>query len=121
MLAPNGYFIGHNAYYTDYLSLVLHTNYFVHPKWNIFGKMAWERNGVYKASEDVLKGNYGTDWLYIGGIEYYPLKDRGLHFFLAYVGQKTEHSKMAQDNYGTQPHSFTNMLTTGFIWQIPLF
>ena len=113
--------IGHNAYNTDYLSLVLHTNYFVHPKWNIFGKMAWERNGVYKASGDVLKGNYGTDWLYIGGVEYYPLKDRGLHFFLTYIGQKTTHSKMAQTHYDAAPHSYTNALSCGFIWQIPLF
>lgn len=113
--------IGRNAFYTDYLSLVLHTNYFVAPKWNIFGKVAWERNGVYKASEGVAKGNYGTDWLYVGGVEFYPLKDRNLHFFLTYVGQKTGHSKMAQREYGAAEKSFTNMLTAGFIWQIPVF
>ena len=112
--------IGHNAYNTEYLSLVLHTNYFVHPKWNIFGKVAWERNGVYKESGEVKKGNYGTDWLYIGGVECYPLKDRGLHFFLTYIGQKTTHTKLAQ-GYGAAPHSYTNMLSAGFIWQIPLF
>ena len=113
--------IGHNAYYTDYFTLLLHMNYFVHPKWNIFGKVAWESNGVYKASGDVLKGNYGTDWLYIGGVEYYPLKDRGLHFFLTYIGQKTSHSEMAQTQYGAAPHSYNNTLSAGFIWQIPLF
>lgn len=117
---------GHNAFNAEYLSLVLHTNYFVHPKWNIFGKVAWERNGVYKASgtpdtsDYIAKGNYGTDWLYVGGVEYYPLKDRGLHFFVTYVGQKTTHSKMAQEQYGARPHSYTNLLTAGFIWQIPL-
>ena len=118
-----GYFdaTGHNAYNTEYFTLLLHTNYFVHPKWNIFGKVAWERNGVYKASEGIAKGNYGTDWLYVGGIEYYPLKDRGLHFFLTYIGQKQGHSTLAQDNYGMPDKSFTNRLTAGFIWQIPLF
>ena len=120
--------IGRNAFNTEYLTLLLHMNYFVHPKWNIFGKVAWERNGVFKASgtpDDagnyVAKGNYGTDWLYEGGIEYYPLKDRGLHFFLTYIGQKQTHSKMAQDLYGATPSSYTNRLTCGFIWQIPLF
>ena len=113
--------IGHNAYNTEYLSLLLHMNYFVHPQWNIFGKVAWERNGVYQGSEGVLKGNYGTDWLYVGGVEYYPLKDRGLHFFLTYVGQKQTHTEMAQAAYGATPKSYTNLLTCGFIWQIPLF
>lgn len=119
---------GHNAYNTEYLSLVLHANYFVHPKWNIFGKVAWERNGVYKASEPVdgsplgvMKGNYGTDWLYIGGVEFYPLKDRGLHFFLTYIGQNTRHSEMAQEFYSAAKSTYTNKLTAGFIWQIPIF
>lgn len=120
--------LGHNVYNTEYLTLLLHMNYFVHPKWNIFGKVAWERNGVYKASGEagtadtfVAKGNYGTDWLYVGGVEYYPLKDRGLHFFLTYVGQKQSHTEMAQSLYGATPRSYTNLLTAGFIWQIPLF
>lgn len=113
--------IGHNAYNTEYLTLLLHTNYFVHPKWNIFGKVAWERNGVYKGTPGVEKGNYGTDWLYVGGVEFYPLKDRGLHFFVTYIGQNTTHSKMAQEKYGAAKISFTNTLTAGFIWQIPLF
>lgn len=120
--------IGHNAYYTDYFTLLLHMNYFIHPKWNVFGKVAWERNGVYKASGNmdvpgnyIAKGNYGTDWLYVGGIEYYPLKDRGLHFFLTYVGQKQSHSSMAQECYGASKNYYTNLLTAGFIWQIPLF
>lgn len=112
---------GHNAYNTEYLSLVLHTNYFLHPKWNIFAKASWERNGVYHASENVAKGNYGTDWLYIGGVEFYPLKDRGLHFFLTYVGQNTRHSTMAQERYGAAKSTYNNQLTCGFIWQIPIF
>lgn len=127
--------LSHNVFNTEYFTLLLHANYFVHPKWNIFAKVAWERNGVYKASGEsgegngqfgqqsnyVAKGNYGTDWLYVGGVEYYPLKDRGLHFFLTYVGQKQTHSKMAQERYNAVPHSSTNMLTAGFIWQIPIF
>lgn len=111
---------GHNAFNAEYLTLLLHANYFVHPKWNVFAKAAWERNGVYKAAGDVKKGNYGTDWLYIGGIEYYPMKESGLHFFLTYIGQNTRHSDLAV-SYGAQKSSYTNTLTCGFIWQIPLF
>ena len=118
---------GHNAFNTEYLTLLLHANYFFHPKWNVFAKVAWERNGVYKESKPtggslgVEKGNYGTDWLYVGGVEYYPLKDRGLHFFLTYIGQNTRHSEMAQKMYSAVPSSFTNRLTCGFIWQVPIF
>ncbi|MCH5217336.1 MAG: hypothetical protein J1F07_02090 [Muribaculaceae bacterium] len=111
---------GHNALNTEYFTLLLHMNYFVHPKWNLFGKVAWERNGVYKSTPDVVKGTYGIDWLYVGGVEYYPLKDRGLHFFLTYVGQRQGHTAKAQA-YGLPSHSYTNLLTAGFIWQIPLF
>lgn len=112
---------GHNAYNTEYFTLLLHTNYFITPKWNVFGKVAWERNGVYKASDGIKKGNYGTDWLYVGGVEFYPLKDRGLHFFLTYIGQNVNHSEMAQKTYNAQKKYFTNKLTAGFIWQIPVF
>lgn len=111
---------GHNAYNTDYFTLLLHTNYFITPKWNIFAKVAWERNGVYKTEGEVEKGNYGTDWLYVAGVEFYPLKDRGLHIFLTYVGQDIQRSDLAQ-SYGAAKHQATNMLTAGFIWQIPLF
>lgn len=116
----------HCAYNTEYLSLIFHTNYFVHPKWNIFGKVAYERNGVYKTSGSqaqgdlIHKGTYGIDYLYIGGVEYYPLKDRGLHFFLTYVGQNQRHTGRAQQ-YGQPASYYTNMLTCGFIWQVPLF
>lgn len=112
--------IGRNVYNTQYLSLVLHTNYFVHPKWNVFGKVAWEPNGVYKTNGDIRKGTYSIDWLYIGGIEYYPMKNRGLHFFLTYVGQNV-HSLQKAMAYGRPKNSFSNRLTTGFIWQIPIF
>lgn len=112
--------IGHNAYNTEYLSLVLHTNYFVHPKWNIFAKAAWERNGVYKSEGSVKKGTYGIDWQYITGIEFYPMKDRGLHFFLTYIGQNI-HSMSKAMAYGQPRNKYNNVLTTGFIWQVPIF
>ena len=111
----------HNAFNTEYLTLLLHTNYFITPKWNVFAKVAWERNGVYKNTLDIRKGNYGTDWLYVGGVEFYPLKDKGLHFFLTYIGQNITHSEMARKYYGAAKDYFTNALTAGFIWQIPLF
>lgn len=113
--------IGHNAYNTEYLTLLFHMNYFIAPKWNIFGKVCYETNGVYKASGDVAKGNYGIDWLYVGGVEFYPLKDRGLHFFVTYIGQTQKHSSMAQNLYGANAVSHNNMLTCGFIWKMPLF
>ena len=118
----------HNALNTEYLTFLLHMNYFVAPKWNIFGKVAYETNGVFKATPgmgdsalDIAKGHYGTHWLYVGGVEFYPLKDRTLHIFLTYVGQNTRHTKMAQNLYGAEKSSYNNLLTAGFIWQIPLF
>lgn len=103
----------------DYMSFLLHLNYRIAPKWNVFAKGMYETAGVYKANNGVQKGNYRTSWGYIGGIEYYPFKDRTLHFFAAYVGRAYKYTHRAMD-YGKSDYN-TNRLSVGFIWQMPVF
>lgn len=103
----------------DYMSTIFHVNYRFLPKWNLFGKVMYETAGVYKAHDGISKGNYRTAWGYLGGVEFYPFKDRTLHFFAAYVGRNYKYTKKArllgQADYNT------NALSVGFIWQMPIF
>lgn len=117
---------GYKTAKTDIMSFVLHLNYRFHPAWNIFAKFMTENEGVYKTTQQagapditVEKGRYRTAWGYIGGIEYYPFKDRNLHFFATYVGRNYKYTDRAKA-FGVEDYS-TNQLSVGFIWQMPVF
>lgn len=120
---------GYKASKTDIMSFILHLNYRFHPAWNVFAKVMYENEGVYKthteavapgeAARTIEKGKYRTALGYIGGIEYYPFKDRNLHFFAAYVGRDYKYTAKAKA-YGSQDYS-TNQLAIGFIWHMPVF
>lgn len=117
---------GYKTAKTDIMSFVLHLNYRFHPAWNIFAKFMAENEGVYKTTQQagapditVEKGRYRTAWGYIGGIEYYPFKDRNLHFFATYVGRNYKYSDRAKA-FGVEDYT-TNQLSVGFIWQMPVF
>ncbi|MBD5358573.1 MAG: hypothetical protein HDR88_16565 [Bacteroides sp.] len=103
----------------DYMSFVVHLNYRFHPSWNIFTKGMIENEGVYKTHDNIRKGNYRTAWGYVAGVEYYPFKDRSLHFFAAYVGRDYKYTALAKA-YGCQDYN-TSRVAVGFIWQMPVF
>lgn len=111
----------------DYMSFVLHLNYRLTPAWNIFVKGMYETAGIYKghsatyddSTVDLAGGRYRTSWGYIGGLEYYPLKDRNLHFFVTYVGRLYNYSNRAK-SFGASGYN-TNRISVGFIWQMPVF
>ena len=56
---------------------------------------------------------------YIGGIEYYPFKDRNLHFFATYVGRNYLYTGKAKE-FGAKDYN-TNSVQVGFIWSMPVF
>lgn len=130
IVAPNGW--TKKAMKTDIMSFILHANWRFHPAWNLFGKFMYENEGVYKTNTlDVLNaegaetpvelrsGKYRTALGYIGGVEYYPFKDRNLHFFAAYVGRDYLYTGKAKA-FGAENYT-TNQLQVGFIWQMPVF
>lgn len=127
IVAPDGHV--RNAAKTEIMSFVLHANYRFLPKWNIFGKMMYENEGVYKtntfngydngATAELRSGKYRTALGYIGGIEYYPFKDRNLHFFATYVGRNYKYTQKAKA-FGAEDYN-TNAVQVGFIWQMPVF
>lgn len=108
----------------DYLSLVLKLEYHITPKWNLFTKGMYETASLPK--QDPLiggttpeKGKYRTSLGYLAGVEYYPMADGNLHFFLTYVGRAYKYKDRAKElglvNYNT------DRLSVGFIYQLPMF
>lgn len=130
IVAPNGY--SKKAGKTDIMSFILHANYRFHPAWNIFAKLMYENEGVYKTNdmgvfdvngrEEALKlekGKYRTALGYIAGVEFYPFKDRSLHFFATYVGRDYKYTDKAKA-FGAADYN-TNNVQVGFIWHMPVF
>lgn len=108
----------HNALDAAYMSMVLHLNYRIAPKWNLFVKGMYETASTSKERGEIEKGKYRTSWGYLSGIEYYPM-ETNLHFFVTYVGRSYIYANRAkalgQFDYNT------NRLSVGFIYQLPVF
>ena len=130
IVAPGGW--TRKAGKTDIMSFILHANYRFHPQWNIFGKVMYENEGVYKTnsmgifdedgheeSPEIRKGKYRTALGYIGGVEFYPFKDRTLHFFATYIGRNYKYTAKARE-FGAYDYN-TNSVQVGFIWHMPVF
>lgn len=117
---------GRNAKDCAYMSFIWHLNYRFHPAWNIFAKVMYENEGISKNhsneyGREIHKGVYRQALGYIGGIEYYPFKDRNLHFFATYVGRDYKYTSKAKAFGGDTDNYTTNQLQVGFIWQMPVF
>ena len=106
------------AFDTRYLSLVLHLNYRICPKLNIFAKGMYETASVSKANEELEKGKYRTSWGYLGGLEYYPMEEN-LHFFVTYIGRSFDYTDRAKvlGAGNTNPQR----IELGLIYQLPMF
>ena len=103
----------------EYLSFVMKAQYRFSPKWNFFVKGMVENEGLSKSNGAIEKGRYRTALGYFAGLEYYPLKNSNLHFFLTYVGRHYSYTDKAKA-FGVDDYS-TNRISLGYIWQLPMF
>lgn len=103
---------------TRYMSMVLHLNYRICPKINLFVKGMYETANVQKSTEIVEKGKYRTSWGYLGGLEYYPMKDN-LHLFLNYIGRSFDYTDKAKV-FGVG-NSNPQRVEMGLVYQLPMF
>ena len=100
----------------EYMSVVTKLNYRFKPNWNVFVKGMYETASLSKDTERFEKGKYRTSLGYLAGLEYYPMENSNLHFFLTYVGRKFDYtSKVALKDYDT------NRVSVGFIYQMKMF
>lgn len=107
-----------------YMSMVMKLNYHITPNWNVFVKGMYETASMPKqdnliGANEIVKGKYRTSLGYFGGLEYYPMADGNLHFFLTYVGRDYKFTDKAKalglSNYNT------DRVSIGFIYQLPVF
>ena len=110
---------GHNALDVDYKGIVSQIDYRFTPKWNIFGRASFDATSVTKSHEDIEKGTYKTLFGYQSGIEYYPMQNSNLHFFLAYVGKYHKFKEKAR-SFGAKNYA-ENRISLGFIYTLPVF
>ena len=103
----------------EYLSFVMKAQYRFNPQWNIFVKGMLENEGLSKANGSFKDGKYRTALGSLAGLEYYPLKNSNLHFFLTYVGRHYSYTDQAKA-LGCDDYS-TNRISLGYIWQLPMF
>ena len=103
----------------EYLSFVMKAQYRFSPKWNFFVKGMVENERLSKSNGAIEKGRYRTALGYFAGLEYYPLKNSNLHFFLTYVGRHYSYTDKAKA-FGVDDYS-TNRISLGYIWQLPMF
>ena len=117
---------GHNILNASYFSIVTKLNYRFAEKWNVFVKGMYETASIeggeqrYYNSEDnvtriIRPGKYRTSLGYLGGIEYYPMESN-LHFFLTYVGRHYIYNEACVNRA-----DYSNRVSVGFIYQLPMF
>ena len=99
-----------------YMSIVTKLNYRFTPNWNVFVKGMYETASLDKKVGSFEDGKYRTSLGYFAGLEYYPMENSNLHFFLTYVGRKYKYTdKVDLKDYDT------NRLSVGFIYQLQMF
>ena len=110
----------YNAPDAEYMSIVTKLNYRFNTNWNVFVKGMYETASLGKAykvdGETYADGKYRTSLGYLAGLEYYPMENSNLHFFLTYVGRKFDYT----DKAGMKDYD-TNRVSLGFIYQLKMF
>ena len=114
---------GYNAPDAEYMSIVTKLNYRFKSNWNVFVKGMYETASLGKAykvdGETYADGKYRTSLGYLAGLEYYPMENSNLHFFLTYVGRKFNYTDVAK-KLGSADYD-TNRVSVGFIYQLKMF
>ena len=105
-------------YFSDvhYNSFITKANWQFAPQWNLMLKGTCETASVTKV--EAFK-NYRTSYMYIGSVEYYPVKSQDFRVFLAYVGRHYDYKDRVKQ-YGLADYS-TNRIELGFMYRIKAF
>lgn len=104
---------------TSYFSAMALLKFRVKQDWNIVVQGMYETASLGKNFNGAEDGIYRTSLGYIGGVEYYPIKNSNLHFFLMYVGRKYIYTDRAKQ-YGSENYN-TDRISIGYIYQLPMF
>ena len=97
---------------TQYYSNWLHVYYRLNQKFN-FAFVGFLDNAKWKSNVDPQKttDEIRTSWGYVPTIEYYPLKDLNLRFYVNWVGRTYKYSDYAKTRFGV-----SDLTTAGLLW-----
>ncbi len=112
---------------TSYHTAILQLNYRFTPHWNLKGKGSIDSARAYddvqyEAADktvDVSAGTFMNTLSYTVGMEYYPMKDSNLHFFLMYSGKKAFMKEKAK-NFNLE-NTCVSKVSLGFVYQMKMF
>ena len=107
---------GASLFGAEYMSVVTKLNYRFTQNWNVFVKGMYETASLDKKVGNFADGKYRTSLGYFAGLEYYPMENSNLHFFLTYVGRKYNYTDMAK-KLDLKDYD-TNRVSVGFIYQL---
>jgi len=110
---------GASLFGAEYMSVVTKLNYRFTQNWNVFVKGMYETASLDKKVGNFADGKYRTSLGYFAGLEYYPMENSNLHFFLTYVGRKYNYTDMAK-KLDLKDYD-TNRVSVGFIYQLQMF
>ena len=112
---------GASLYGAEYMSVVTKLNYRFDENWNVFVKGMYETASLDKKNGAFVDGKYRTSLGYLAGLEYYPMENSNLHFFLTYVGRKYNYTDTAVKMNANLKDYDTNRVSVGFIYQLKMF
>lgn len=99
----------------QYLSFVVSAEYKISDHWNIVGKTTSDAALSKGPWHHLISNPSHYSYAYMVGTEYAPMKESNFHFFLLYIGR-------ADQNFENPAlTAYTNRITTGIIYQLPMF
>lgn len=109
----------HTAQNVEYLSTIANIDYRLTQHFNVYLKGAYEIGRVYRDNGIYSRGRYNNTWSMQACVEYFPIKDRDLRFFLHGVYKKENLTQLAKSVGGKS--SDTMRISIGLEYILPVF
>lgn len=109
----------HTAQHVEYLSTIANIDYRLTRHFNAYLKGIYETGRVYRDNGIYARGRYNNTWSLQACVEYFPIKDRDLRFFLHGVYKKVGLTRLGRSIGGDT--SDTMRLSVGLEYILPVF
>lgn len=109
----------HTAENVEYLSTIANADYRINQHFNVYLKGIFETGRVYAANGIYDRGRYNNTWSIQACMEYFPIKDRDLRFFLHGVYKKVDLTQLGR-SVGGKSNDMTR-ISVGLEYILPVF
>lgn len=107
------------AQHVEYLSTIANFDYRLTPHFNTYIKGIYEIGRVYRDNGIYNRGRYNNTWSMQACVEYFPIKDRDLRFFLHGVYKKVDLTNLGKKVGGKS--SDIMRVSVGLEYILPVF